>query len=265
MVKDKSIVGDLINFRGLVYAPINELGVVFVFGKVMDDLNIYIEEIKQSFPDCIARRKVGNGWEKIKIEFEYDSKSFKMHGHPPDDCDIIVCWEHNWKDCPIEVIELREVVEELKRQDRQEEEGKEELEEGLEEEGTFYEVSEQVQPLLNDLLSFLQTLSDEIVIKRVKLGYTIYSPKRVFIYIYLRKTSLHLLIFIRGQELENVTPGASTCILGGKEVKVALKWGFIDIKSADDIEKYQLVLRKSFELIKEAVSLNERTGYYAQE
>lgn len=25
--------------------------------------------------------------------------------------DIIVCWEHNWEDCPLEVIELRKVIE----------------------------------------------------------------------------------------------------------------------------------------------------------
>jgi hypothetical protein len=37
---EKSIVGDLINFRGLVYAPLNENGVIFLFGKVMDDLNM---------------------------------------------------------------------------------------------------------------------------------------------------------------------------------------------------------------------------------
>ena len=38
----RSIVGDLINFRGLVYAPVNENGVVFLFGKVAEDLNMYV-------------------------------------------------------------------------------------------------------------------------------------------------------------------------------------------------------------------------------
>ncbi len=31
MSNNKSVVGDLINFRGLVYAPMNENGVVFLF------------------------------------------------------------------------------------------------------------------------------------------------------------------------------------------------------------------------------------------
>ena len=78
-MNERSIVGDLINFRGLVYAPINENGVVFLFGKVADDLNMYIEEIKTGFPDCVARRFVGKGWEEIAIEFEYKSSNFKTH------------------------------------------------------------------------------------------------------------------------------------------------------------------------------------------
>ena len=65
---NKSIVGDLINFRGLVYSPVNESGVVFLFGKVVEDLNMYIKEIKPGYPDCIARRFVGNGWEQPVAE-----------------------------------------------------------------------------------------------------------------------------------------------------------------------------------------------------
>ena len=105
-----SIVGDLINFRGMVYAPVNEQGVVFLFGKVMEDLNMYVEEIKSGFPDCIARRFVGTGWKRLRLEFEYSSKNFRDHKHDAKDCDVIICWRHNWRDCPLEVIELREVI-----------------------------------------------------------------------------------------------------------------------------------------------------------
>ena len=104
-MKEKSIVGDLINFRGLVYSPMNESGVVFLFGKVIADLNMYIEEIKTGFPDCIGRRFTGKGWEKVSIEFEYKSSNFRDHGHNPENCDVIVCWEHDWPECPTEVIE----------------------------------------------------------------------------------------------------------------------------------------------------------------
>ncbi len=52
---EESIVGQIINFRGLVYSPINEQGVVFLFGRVLEDLNLYIEEIRIKYPDCVAR------------------------------------------------------------------------------------------------------------------------------------------------------------------------------------------------------------------
>jgi len=63
---------------------------------------------------------VGVGkWQRVRIEFEYESRSFRDHGHPVDRCDVIVCWRHNWSDCPahIEVVELSEVIEQLARSD----------------------------------------------------------------------------------------------------------------------------------------------------
>lgn len=54
------------------------------------------------------------GWEDIWIEFEFKSSQFKFHGHDPKECDMIVCWEHDWKECPIEVIELKSIIKKLK-------------------------------------------------------------------------------------------------------------------------------------------------------
>jgi len=33
----RNIVDDLINFRCMMYSPLNEMGVVFLFGKVVED------------------------------------------------------------------------------------------------------------------------------------------------------------------------------------------------------------------------------------
>jgi len=111
------VVGEPINFRGMVYAPMNEAGVILLFSKVMGDLGIIYESSpSRSFPDMIARRKEGGGeggWVKRYIEFEYKSGHFKTHNHDPDKCDIVVCWIHDWTDCPIEVIELKELVGQL--------------------------------------------------------------------------------------------------------------------------------------------------------
>ena len=109
----KRVFGDKITFKSLSCAPLNELGVVYLFGVLHDTFDFKIESIQSGFPDCIARRKAGaNRWEEVRIEFEYDSKSFLSHGHNPDGVDLIVCWTHNWKECPrrIEVIELSSLL-----------------------------------------------------------------------------------------------------------------------------------------------------------
>jgi len=107
----KTIVGDPLNFEGLQYAPINEHGVIFLFGKLHKDLGIIVEAIQTGFPDAKGRKKVKLGWQEISIEFEYRSSNFQAHRHHADKCDIIVCWIHDWKECPIEVVELKSIVE----------------------------------------------------------------------------------------------------------------------------------------------------------
>jgi len=108
-----SFVGEPINFRGLVYAPINELGVVHVFGMVAAELGFYVEEVKASFPDCTVRRFTERGFlERVFVEFEYNSLNYLDHEHnkSPYPCNIIVCWKHEWTMCSYQVIELRKVI-----------------------------------------------------------------------------------------------------------------------------------------------------------
>jgi hypothetical protein len=93
----------------LRYAPENELGVVFLFAHLAKRWRLRMDSIQSEFPDCIAFQKVQGKEKKIKIEFELQSKNFKLHGHNPSKCDWIVCWEHNWPEVPqrLKVIELR--------------------------------------------------------------------------------------------------------------------------------------------------------------
>jgi hypothetical protein len=53
---------------------------------------------------------VGGKLQPVRIEFEYQSRNFMKHMHDVKGCDVIVCWEHNWPECPIEVIELKSLV-----------------------------------------------------------------------------------------------------------------------------------------------------------
>jgi hypothetical protein len=107
--KDRAVMGEPFDGSPMTNAPINELGVVLLFGMVAARLGFQVESVQGRFPDCEAKREVCPGkWQRSRIEFEYESKNFLLHGHDPKACDVIVCWRHNWRECPaeIEVIEL---------------------------------------------------------------------------------------------------------------------------------------------------------------
>jgi hypothetical protein len=112
--KSRRFYGDPLNFRGLRHEPINESGVVFLFGMVARELDFIVESVQEPYPDCEAKREVKRGkWERVRIEFEVESRDFVYHKHPLDGCDLIVCWEHNWSECPLEVLELKSKIKEL--------------------------------------------------------------------------------------------------------------------------------------------------------
>ena len=94
----------------LLWAPENELGVVFLFSKIAPRLGFRVEKIGAAYPDCIAhKRSNGDRERRVRIEFEFRSSSFRAHRHDPKHCDYIVCWHDDWPDVPprIKVIELK--------------------------------------------------------------------------------------------------------------------------------------------------------------
>src|SRR5205807_7974400 len=99
----------------LAYAPMNELGVVFLFGWMAPQLGYVVHRIQPEFPDCEAMRLVGEDrCELVKAEFEYESRNFLKHMHDVKGADLIICWRHNWPECPMEVLELRTEIQKLK-------------------------------------------------------------------------------------------------------------------------------------------------------
>ena len=105
-------VGERVNLPILNYAPLNEKGILLLFGHYMQKLGFsHVEEIRTEFPDVIAVRSVGNGkYQRVRIDFEFKSSSFLEKDHNINECDIIVCWNNDWNDCPIEVMELSKVL-----------------------------------------------------------------------------------------------------------------------------------------------------------
>jgi hypothetical protein len=64
----------------------------------------------------MGRRRSGVAAEaRVHLEFEFESRNFRDHGHSLIGCDVIVCWRHNWLDCPrqIEILELSSLIKSL--------------------------------------------------------------------------------------------------------------------------------------------------------
>jgi hypothetical protein len=89
----------------LPFVPDNEQGTVYIFALVAKRLGFDVETVRAGFPDCLA----SFGRRRVRIEFEFRSKNFEVHGHDPTGCDLVVCWIHDWPNMPagLQVIELR--------------------------------------------------------------------------------------------------------------------------------------------------------------
>jgi len=116
ILKDRPIYGPPLMRVPLAHGPTNEQGVLFLFGAIGEDLGFLVTHVQIGFPDCEAMREVAPGiWQRVDIEVEQYSRNFVTHMHDPNKCDLIVCWEHNWPECPLEVIELKTEFERLQR------------------------------------------------------------------------------------------------------------------------------------------------------
>jgi hypothetical protein len=111
-VANRPVYGPVIHGCVFVYGPTNEMGVVGLFTALAERLGFRILRMRTEYPDCEAMRVVERDQlQPLNIEFEYESKNFVKHLHDPKRCDMIVCWIDNWLGCPLEVLELRKVVE----------------------------------------------------------------------------------------------------------------------------------------------------------
>jgi len=256
---ERSIVGPLINFRGLVYSPINEQGVVFLFGRILEDLNLYIEEIRIKYPDCVARRYTGKGWERIYIEFEYLSSNFIQHGHDPDECNMIVCWkddlnnEDRIKLQGIELVELKSYIKELENNPIQEpDKASPKSEYDIHHHYARKKVHKSIQELYTKLDSVIKKIDDQIFNKYAKTAVTYYSPEKNFVYLKFRQSLMVLNIYTNQVKISGVTP------INGHE-----NWGILRIKSGKDLEIAIKAINKSYAIMKKAIRNNINTGWYA--
>lgn len=86
---EKSIVGDPVQWNGLVYAPINISGLIYALGTLASATGFIFEEFSISGKTAICRRKTELGWEKVRIGFAVRSSDFQGGA---DEIDLLVCW-----------------------------------------------------------------------------------------------------------------------------------------------------------------------------
>jgi Homing endonuclease associated repeat len=111
ILRDRPVYGAPLIAPGMAFSPVNEMGVVFLFGAMASRLGFMVTWIGPQYPDGEAFREVEQGgWQRVRVEFEFNSRNFLSHSHDPAECDLIVCWEHNWVECPLEVLELKKAL-----------------------------------------------------------------------------------------------------------------------------------------------------------
>lgn len=253
-----NIVGDVINFRGTIYAPVNEQGVVLLFGRIMNDLNMYVESIQSAFPDCYARRYTGKGWEGVHIEFEFKSSNFKLHNHDEHYCDMIVCWEHDWKDCPLEVIELKSKILELENEPIQRPSLKNNTaaneEDAIEQIFKNNQTQTMIIGLFGEIVKKIKEFDPEIWLQIGTKYIGVFSPEKSFASILIRKKSISIECYSKGE------------VLAGTKISNSISspmWITFSVKTKADIEKAVNILSFSYQKIKTAIKNGETTGYFA--
>jgi len=107
-------------FEGLSRAPETEQEAIVLFSKLSQLLlKMKIESVGTRFPDAYIKVKQGNVWRTKSAEFELYSSGFKSHMEDyrkdPQKCDMIICWEDDWKDKPkgLKVVELKKEIEKI--------------------------------------------------------------------------------------------------------------------------------------------------------
>ena len=86
---EKSLVGDPVQWPGLVYSPLNPVGIVFALGTVAGSIGLIFEEFSPDGASAICRRKTAYGWERIKVAFAVHSSSYAESDNAAD---LLVCW-----------------------------------------------------------------------------------------------------------------------------------------------------------------------------
>lgn len=217
----------------MTYAPVNEQGVVFLFSKINDDLGIKIESIQSAFPDAIGidyRHEKDVGIRK-RIEFEFRSSNYD---HSLDGCDIIVCWKHDWKDCPdtIEVIELKS---ELRRLSSVHPVFSRDIERFID----LRKPQKDIEEVFRRLIQEIERISNRMT-RKIKKTTVTYKTTRPFVAVELQKTriTLHLTLPKKPKEKD---------VEYGRDVYRTKLHGHLTVRNLSQVESAIEICRRAYE------------------
>jgi hypothetical protein len=87
--------------------PPYENMVIFMFGYFFKFFKFKgLPVFSKEYPDAWMFNE-----EPLSIEFEACSSDFESHGHDKKECNLIICWKHDWDKCPenIDVLALEDL------------------------------------------------------------------------------------------------------------------------------------------------------------
>ncbi len=58
VLEDRPLLGAVTQLPGLAHEPVNEMGVILLFGMVARQLGFIVESVQAGFPDCEARMEI---------------------------------------------------------------------------------------------------------------------------------------------------------------------------------------------------------------
>lgn len=107
-----NVINEPLTSNNVQFIPQNKKGVIYLFGIISNKLGYILESISSDFPEAEAKRCSGTQelfvrWEQLKLHFEYRSLDIKKYEDRLFLCDLVVCWHHDWEECPIPVLSLK--------------------------------------------------------------------------------------------------------------------------------------------------------------
>jgi len=113
-------------------------------------------------------------------------------------------------------------------------------------------VTAKAQELYLQLDREIRNIDESVQIKYARTAITYYSPEKMFVFLRLGKDSLALHIFTDQEKIDGV-----------KNIKEHENWGSLHVEDKSELPEAISAIKRSFELMKEAIKNNKNTGWYA--